>query len=579
MENPSLQIGDNNWAVKDGSILGYNIIQDNYLPQPIDFTRASTATRVNADGLIEKVRTNLIRQSNTFNTTWTTSNVTVTSGQSGYDGSSDAWLLESTGASGSLRQSISSSSVLSYSFYAKAGNVNYVRLRLDAATETNAWFLLSGSGSVGTLTNGISSSIESVGGGWYRVSVNANATSLITIRVYPSSIDAGGNSSGNNVYIQDAQLETGDIATDYIPTTTTAVSVGMLANIPRIDYTSGFGKLLLEPQRTNLVTYSENFNAASWLIQNSSVTSNAAISPTGYMDADKLVENTSNSTHRVLTSAGLTISGSVSISLFAKKAERSWVFIGNNNIVGAFFNLENGTIGTTGVGITPSIIDYGNGWYRCIITATAVANERIAIYTATADNTYSYTGDGTSGVYIYGAQIELGSYATSYIPTTSTAVTRVKDSASKTGISSLINSTEGVLFVEVAALADDGTSRSISIFQNVSNFIKFQYSTTSNRVDFVAFSSGAVSCNITKVITNTTDNNKFALKWKLNDFAFWINGVEVGTDTSGNAPIGMDKISFTNEGGVSNPFYGNCQSLMVFPSALSDTELATLTTL
>jgi hypothetical protein len=142
------------------------------------------------------------------------------------------------------------------------------------------------------------------------------------------------------------------------------------------------------------------------------------------MDADKLVENTSNSTHRVITSAGLTISGSVSISLFAKKAERSWIFIGNNNIQGAFFNLENGTIGTTSGVITPSIIDYGNGWYRCIITATAVANERIGIYTATADNTYTYTGDGTSGLYIWGATIEVGSYPTSYIPTTSASVTR-----------------------------------------------------------------------------------------------------------------------------------------------------------
>jgi hypothetical protein len=171
---------------------------------------------------------------------------------------------------------------------------------------------------------------------------------------------------------------------------------------------------LVELVPYNLVQYSEDFNAASWLRQNSSVTSNAAISPTGYMDADKLVENTSNSTHRVLTSAGLTISGSVSISLFAKKAERSWLFIGNNNIQGAFFNLENGTIGTTSGGITPSIIDYGNGWYRCIITATAVANERICIYTATADSTFTYIGDGTSGLYIWGAQIVEGSNALPY---------------------------------------------------------------------------------------------------------------------------------------------------------------------
>jgi len=131
----------------------------------------------------------------------------------------------------------------------------------------------------------------------------------------------------------------------------------------------------------------------------------------------------------------------------------------------------------------------------------------------------------------------------------------------------------------MAALANAGTVRAISIIKDGSNFIKLLYSPTSNRVDFVAFSSGALSCNIIKFIYNTTDNAKFGLKWKQNDFAFWINGVEVGQDLSGNVPLEMDKISFTNEGGVADKFFGKVKDLRVYKTALTDTELATLTTL
>ena len=133
------------------------------------------------------------------------------------------------------------------------------------------------------------------------------------------------------------------------------------------------------------------------------------------------------------------------------------------------------------------------------------------------------------------------------------------------------------MFLEVAALSDDSTSRCITIFQNGSNFIKFIYSASSNRVDFVAFSDGNVSCNITKVISNTTVNTKFGLKWKVNDFALWIDGTEVGTDLSGDAPLGMDKMYFTDEGGSGNKFFGKVKQLQVFKTALTDDELTILT--
>ena len=199
----------------------------------LTFTRASNATRVNADGLIEKVRTNLILQSNSFDTTWTQNGTSVTGGQSDKDGGTDAWLLEAIAGSGSQRQSISASGVVSYSVYAKAGSADWVRLRIDATTDTNAWFDL-GTGSVGT-NEGIDATITSVGGGWYRIILVVNNASINTVRIYPTNADAVGGSIGDNIYIQDAQLNYGLVAQEYQETTTTSVVTGITNDMPRLD--------------------------------------------------------------------------------------------------------------------------------------------------------------------------------------------------------------------------------------------------------------------------------------------------------------------------------------------------------
>jgi hypothetical protein len=550
----------------------------------LTFSRASSATRVGPDGYVEKVRTNLLLQSNSFDTTWTTTNSSVTSGQSGYDGSSDAWLLESTGASGSLRQSISSSGVLSYSFYAKAGNVNYVRLRLDAATETNAWFLLSGSGSVGTLTNGISSSIESVGGGWYRVSVNANATSLITIRVYPSNINAGGNSSGDNVYIQNAQLETGDIATDYIPTTTVAVSVGPVANLPRLNYpinsdgSVGCPSLLLEPQRTNSLTYSEQFDNAAWGKVGVTISANTATSPNGYFDSD-VVQSTTASTNDLRQNITFSASTNYSYSFFLKggtsEQVRMQVYDGSS-----FFRLEVNPLNSFAVvdeaGLNSYLIeDYGNGWSRVIMNFTTSAGAGAGYVQLYPDR----TGD-LNNVISWGAQLEAGAYATSYIPTLGATVTRGADACSKTGISSLIGQTEGTLFAEVGDFPKENNGRVLCISDGTtSNYVIIFKNGLNDNFNVLVLNGGVaqVSFNGTGSLSN---NSKIAVGYANNDCAIYVNGNQVHTDTSASVPTCSNVYVGQRENGSATFIAGgSVAQALLFKTRLSNAQLAELTTL
>ena len=204
------------------------------------------------------------------------------------------------------------------------------------------------------------------------------------------------------------------------------------SNLPRIDYTDGCGSFLMEGQSTNLITQSELFSDASWVKTGLTVNSNSAISPDGNSNASKLVEANQSGGKNI---SGISFSASTTntFSVYAKASEREWILLyfngGGNG--GYYFDVKNGVIGT-GLGSntgTPLIEDVGNGWYRCSITHLASSSSNIQIYIAQSDNAFSYRGDGTSGVYIYGAQLEQNSYATSYIPTQGGSSTRLQDIA------------------------------------------------------------------------------------------------------------------------------------------------------
>ena len=346
-------------------------------------------------------------------------------------------------------------------------------------------------------------------------------------------------------------------------------------NYPLIDgVVQGCPSLLLEPQRTNLALYSEQFDNAAWTKSNSSITANAATSPDGYTNADKIVENTATSGHTTFQSISVTSGATYTISAFGKAAERTRLWLdlygGTNS---ANFDLSNGTILASSVGITAKIENYGNGWYRCSITGVAPA---ATIYpnvgpttSSTTDN--QYTGNGTNGLYLWGAQLEAGSYPTSYIPTSGTTATRSAETCNNAGDVNTFNDSEGVLFAEISALANDGTFRVISLSDGTaSNRLWIYYTTSSNLIQIY---DGSVIMAYT--VSDVTIPIKILAVYDSNGTRMWINGYQV-MSTPYVGFSGFDRLNFTNEG-LGIPFYGKTKQIQYFDSALNDSDLETLT--
>jgi len=361
------------------------------------------------------------------------------------------------------------------------------------------------------------------------------------------------------------------------------------SNIPRIDYTGGVGSWKFEPQRTNSVSYSEAFSNSYWAKTRASITSNSTISPDGTLNASKLIEDTANGSHFLLVQPVYTtssVNNVVSLSLFAKKSERdlqiqSFASGGGENPK-VNFNLTNGTSTSVGSGVTPtfSIQSFGNDWFRCTLTYTvSQSGSGVRFYISMVkDNTTNYQGDGSSGFYIWGAQFEVASYPTSYIRSNSgSATTRLADVANNAGSSNLINSTEGVLYAEISALANDGSGRKVTL-NNGSNsqVLVLEYTSTSNQIR-VFLSNGSLQFNEYITISDLTEFNKIAIKYKVNDFAIWVNGIELATDTSGTTFSSgtLTNVNF-DDGSGNADFYGNTKSVAVFKEALTDLELECL---
>jgi hypothetical protein len=578
-----------------------------YAEKPTDgsgdltFTRTGdTATRVNSAGLIEKVRTNINTYSEQLdNAAWTKQSTTVTANATTAPNNTltaDKLIATATTAfHGIFNVNATLSSLHTFSFYAKKAEYNFV----TALDQFSGTFLASFNLDTGVVSSGSGASIQSVGNGWYRCAISFDgAASAVVATLAPSPSSASVNYLGDGtsgIFVWGVQLETGDIATDYIPTTTAAVSVGPVANVPRLDYLgSSCPRLLLEPQRTNLLTFSESFGSAGSLAD-AVVTSNSITSPDGYANADSFLDNSANGIHAKL----ITISKAASpvtytYSLFIKAKDAGMKFLASMDdaAIGGgdsgIFDPSTGTfvtaMGTPSAGYTNpsrSVTNYGNGWYRISFTMTtaSVTSNRFNAFLVNAANAVSYIGTGT-GIYVYGAQAEEGAYATSYIPTLAASATRGADAASKTGISSLIGQTEGTLFGEFTFTGVTSLHMLASVAGSYTSAVYVQTG-SSTGISMQVWSGATNQVGINFIGLTVGQNVKFAAAYKANDFMLYVNGVQAGSSTSGSVPAGLSQLEVGSYAEAGSPFNFNSsiKQAIVFKTRLTNAELATLTTL
>jgi len=546
----------------------------------LTFSRGSDieATRVNANGYIEKAKVNLLLQSNTFDTTWTIARTTILGGQSGYDGTNNAWKVtpNTDNNTHAVLQAgaVAANGVYTFSVYAKANGYNYIALRDSASVDGYARFDLQNGLTSTSGTSAISSKITSVGGDWYRCELSVNKTSgagdnfviYVNETYLFNEVYVGDGTS--SVLIQSAQANYGLVAQEYQETTTTSVVAGITNDLPRLDYSGGAScpSLKLEPSRRNYFAFSEYFGAADWLKTNAGsaaapvVTDNYAVSPEGVQNAARVqfdAVGTSSADRSGLVRQFSFITGETySISCWAKATS------GSGEIVQ--FRIAGAQVGGE--------LTATSEWQRFSVTHTATT-------TTTDDFGIQVRGNNTtneSDILIYGMQLEKANFSTSYIPCYGTSATRTADDASKTGISSLIGQTEGTLFFEFKK-EHDGTE-TISINDGSSSNRVYLGFNGSNFISQVRSGGGAAQASFTTALTNN-QTYKCALAYKLNDFVLYINGVQIGTDNSGIVPVGMSKFSFNASTNVDAPFFSPVNQAILFKTRLSNSDLAALTSL
>jgi hypothetical protein len=556
-------------AGEEGTL--FSIIPDTGLGD-MSVTRATTATRVNSAGLVELVPYNLLQRSQEFNVSpWVKIEATITANDTAApDGTLTADKLIATSANSShLTYQGFGAQAQTYTFsaYAKKGEYDYLIVRLDNdITVTKTWFNLS-NGTIAT-TEGGSPTITNVGNGWYRVTVTYSSASAQVIYgvLFNSNADnvsdfLGDGTSG--IYIWGAQLVEGSSALDYFATETRL-------NIPRLDYSNGScPSLLVEPQRTNLCTYSEDFTNVVWGKFLTTITPNTTISPSGIQNADTF-ETSSNSSGVLFINSFVT-SGDKTFSIYAKKGSNDILDMGFTDVTDftARFNLSSGTLVSQTSGLTSTITSVGNDWYRLTVSKNISALGSIFLINTTPSINKT--------MFLWGAQLEAGSYSTSYIPTTSASVTRNADVIEKTGISSLIGQTEGTALLDFQ-FNGEGESIILDIAASglspQNRIILYQPNTTI--VQFIILINDSDTVNISSNAYSVGQRLKVGIAYKANDFAFYINGVQIGTDTSGSVPS-TSRINIGNRQDFTYPASISVNEFYLSKTRLTDDQLELLT--
>lgn len=345
--------------------------------------------------------------------------------------------------------------------------------------------------------------------------------------------------------------------------------------------------LLIEEQRTNLLTYSQQFDNAAWSKSNSSIQVNTVVAPDGTLTADKLVENTASARHelQLVTSLSVTLNAPYSLSAYLKYAGRQFVSFARSgyNPESVCFDLVNGTVTATGANATATITPVGNGWYRCsMVTAVGDVsyNPYICLRTTSGVSVQTYTGDGSSGVYIWGAQLEAGAFPTSYIKTEASQVTRSADAASMTGtnFSSWYNQAEGTIYCEAAVNglvgpAVNQTSLSISYTNSYNDsYVLFLKQSSSNYRAVITNVGGATKyyAPVASVVQGVF--YKQAFSYQTGSMVYVDSGSVVSPTSSDTTLIQATRLTLGAYGGGASPLNGTIKKVAYYPIRVTNAQ-------
>ena len=574
----------------------YDIVPNTALGD-LDVVRATSATRVDANGLVEIPRTNLILRSEEFNISpWSTLGPTTITANAttSPDGNLTADLISGADSTSNVNQIIAGTIGVVYtnSFYIKNNNSTQSQVLVRNSTSIVA-ANINWSGSILTSIINIAgtTTFQNVGNGWYRIISTYTAVEAPQRpRIYPTS------NTNQSVYVWGAQLEVGSTATEYIPTVASIRTKfagitqdgSSASNIPRLDYTNGScPSILVEPQRTNLALRSEEFDNATWTTNglNVTVSPNATTAPDGSNSADAIFTTNSVGVHYIQQRTGTATAGTTyTMSVYVKKLGYDYCQILTSNTgtgIGVFrFSTKTLTIdGPQVVANSGKVTEMADGWFRIQISILPLSSAgwRWWIQCLNDSAQESFTGDVTKGLYVWGFQFETGANATSYIPTTSASVTRNSDGLSKANVytNGWVSSTGGTFFVDlknnvpqIRASAYPVLFLSSNTSGTGTNTIGLGAKTTSSRLFVYYIKNGT----FVESVTTTADNAKIAIAWTPTTMKIFQNGVLLTSITG----ITWDITTLQNLGEISQVVL-NINSMALYPTALTDAQLELLT--
>ncbi len=561
------------------------------LDSRVSFARASTGAYYDGQ-TVAKAEENLFQQSQTFGTTWTTERATITENTtSAPDGTSTAdSLLQAAGqtVAGNAQQAasvIANDYVISA--FAKPNGKNFLIIRETLADGTlrNTWFDVL-NGTIGTTNASHTATISASTNGFYRCSikltVNAARSAIVRLSVADSDnsttvVDSGG------LYLWGAQLEQRSAPTAYTPTTTQPVTnyIPVLetasANVARFDHNPVTGEslgLLVEEQRTNLLTYSEDFADASWSKGDVTLQSNVIIAPDGTLTGD-LLNDASVSFGSLNKSVSLTnsaytfsvyikstiVATNVRLDLYTAVGEQLFVIF--NSATGAY---------VSGSAVLYSTTPVGNNWYRVSLSATGSGTTFARIYPS------GDSAGATGGIYIWGAQLEAGAFPTSYIPTVASQVTRSADNASMTGanFSEWYRADQGAFYVE--AMSDEVGSRRVFAVTDGSAYTQRISSYFGAATHFrLRNESSGLNIDLDAGTQTAGVFGKVAASYAIGAQAVSLNGGTVASATDTRSMPLVDRLFIGADAFNTNRLNGHIRKLSYYTARLTNTQLQALT--